>query len=634
MIFLRIRYCILSFGIWAGFSFACFAATNQIDANRLTYLDDFNPFAPHLNFPKLTTPQWVGEPNVEAVVILSIDDLISAEPFEKFLRPIINRLKKIDGRAPLSIFCCAPNPQDPRLQTWLTEGLSLETHTLNHPCPLLAKGNFASATNTFHGCVDLLNQVPGNKPVAFRMPCCDSVNSPSPRFYAEIFNRVNSNGQFLTIDSSVMNITTTNDMSLPRELVADADGKEKFRKYVPFPSFSTTIEDYPYPYQIGKTIWEFPCAVPSDWEAQNIFKTNGHPKVVADWKSALDTAVLKQGVFTLVFHPHGWIRNDQIVELIDYAVAKYGKKIKFLNFREAQERLNKNLLAGQPLRGTDSQKNGVRLLDLNNDGYMDVVIGNDELRKTRVWNPKESKWNEVGFPIQLVKRNRGQCSDADARFGVLQTNGFASFIVRDEKFSGAWDFDGMKWNENKSLLNGLEDNEQPVLTRKNETGAGVRLRDIDNDGRCELIVANDIQNAVFNWSPEEKSWKKLPFALPGDVRVTDKTGRDLGLRFVDVNKDGFADLIFSNEKQYSLHLFLNKNHAGMPRGWSHIIREGKRGDHGEIPMIVRGDEFPNNGAWFRNRTLWVQNENTAEMPDLVDRHSFDDLLQAGTKLKR
>ena len=41
----------------------------------------------------------------------------------------------------------------------------------------------------------------------------------------------------------------------------------------------------------------------------------------------------------MIFHPHGWIRNDQLVELIDYAVNKYGKRIKFLNFREAQERL-------------------------------------------------------------------------------------------------------------------------------------------------------------------------------------------------------------------------------------------------------------------------------------------------------
>src|SRR5262249_19712039 len=152
-------------------------------------------------------------------------------------------------------------------------------------------------------------------------------------------------------------------------------------------SFVNTIEDYPYPYVFGRLCWEFPCAVPSDWEAQYYHGSN-NPVTVRDWKAALDATVLKQGVFTMVFHPHGWIKNEQLVELIDYAVAKHGKKVKFLTFREALERLNKNLLSGQPLRKTDGRDNGVRLIDLDNDGFLDVVIGNDKVRQTRLWSPK------------------------------------------------------------------------------------------------------------------------------------------------------------------------------------------------------------------------------------------------------
>ena len=43
--------------------------------NRLAYLDDLDPYYPHAKFPKLITPQWVGEEGVEAVVILAIDDM-------------------------------------------------------------------------------------------------------------------------------------------------------------------------------------------------------------------------------------------------------------------------------------------------------------------------------------------------------------------------------------------------------------------------------------------------------------------------------------------------------------------------------------------------------------------------------
>src|SRR5438045_4766206 len=115
-----------------------------------------------------------------------------------------------------------------------------------------------------------------------------------------------------------MNIVTTNDLSLARELVLLANGVERFRKYLPFPAFATTIEDYPYPYVIGKLSWEFPGVMPSDWDAQRLHGTN-NPATVADWKAALDATVLKQGVFDLIFHPHGWISSQQIVELIAYA---------------------------------------------------------------------------------------------------------------------------------------------------------------------------------------------------------------------------------------------------------------------------------------------------------------------------
>src|SRR5262249_20950230 len=256
------------------------------------------------------------------------------------------------------------DPKDPQLQTWLKEGLSLEIHTMDHPCPLLQKGDLARAKSTYDRCVDLLSEVPGNRPVAFRMPCCDSLNTLSPRFFTEIFNQTTPKGHSLAIDTSVFNIITSNDPDLPREWVIDADGRDRFRKYVPVDrSFVNTIEDYPYPYVIGRTCWEFPCVTPSDWEASHLHRA-GNPLTVRDWKAALDVTVRKQGTFNLVFHPHGWIRNEQIVDFIDYAATKYGKKVKFLTFREAEERLTKNLLGGVPLRDPKTgEDNGVRVLD-------------------------------------------------------------------------------------------------------------------------------------------------------------------------------------------------------------------------------------------------------------------------------
>ena len=600
--------------------------------NRLAYLDGNALFYPQRDFARLTAPQWVGEPDVEAVVILAIDDLRETGKYETFLRPILERLQRIDGRAPVSIMVNAQSPTNAQFQAWLAEGLSLEVHTLAHPCPCLAKGDFAAAAATYHGCVELMNLVPGNHAVAFRMPCCDSMNSPSPRFYPEIFNRTNAAGQFLTIDSSVMTLPTTNDSSVPRELLVDASGKERFRKYFPaetnrttrvsLKNFATTIEDYPYPYVIGRLGWEFPAMVPSDWEAFNVHGAT-NPVTLADWKAALDLTVFKQGVFTFIFHPHGWSSPQQFVEFIDHAVAKHGRKVKFLTFREAQERLDRNLLASQPLRAPAGGDNGVRLLDVNKDGFTDVLIGNDAVRRTRVWEPASRRWRETPLPVAFVQ----QGADAGVRFGVLTDDGHATMLVRNETTAGVWHFDGTNWDGNAITAD--------VLTNEDIfTARGVRLLDVDADGRCELIVGNAKQNAVFAWSSAPREWKKLDFQLPRGTSLVDAEGRDTGLRFVDVNADGRPDVLVSNEREFSLHLFIpGVNQRLMWEvGWNDEVWSAPRGSNAlataDLPRIVRAGAHPDNGVWFTRDAMWVQNEDTAHRPDQVDRRTFRELLTA------
>jgi hypothetical protein len=338
------------------------------DGNRLAYLDTGEVYHPSRSFPKLITPQWVGEKGVDAVIVLAIDDMRGYARWEQYLRPILQRLKKIDGRSPVSIMTCSIDPKEPHLQKWLAEGLSLETHTIDHPCPLLGKAGFESARSTYERCVDLLAAVPKSSPVAFRTPCCDSLNTVSPRFYAEIFNRTTSRGNFLAMDSSVFNLITPDDPELPRELVYDSAGRERFRKYLPKgKTFVNIIRDYPYPYIINRFCWEMPCVTPSDCQGA-FYQGDANPITLADMRAALDAVVRKKGVYPLVFHPYKWMRNDQIVELIDHAVKTHGKRVRFLTFREVHDRLVKNLLGGHPLRAADGGDNGVRLLDVNGDG--------------------------------------------------------------------------------------------------------------------------------------------------------------------------------------------------------------------------------------------------------------------------
>ena len=591
------------------------------DGNRLTYLDDAAaPYYVSRTFPKLTTPQWVGESGVEAVVVLAIDDMRDTQHYENYLRPILDRLKQIDGRAPLSIMTNQVDPQDQRLQRWIEEGVTIEVHTVDHPCPLLKAGNFGQAKSTYDRCVDLLATIPGNHPVAFRMPCCDSLNTPSPRFWLEIFNRRTPAGNYLAIDSSVFNVFTSADSQLPAELTRRPDGTERFRHYLPFPSFVNTIENYPYPYVIGQKCWEFPCTVPSDWQGQNIQRPN-NPETLRDLKLALDATVLKQGVMNLVFHPHGWIRNDQVIEFIDHATGRYGDKIKFLNFREAVARINRHLLGGQPLRDARGDDNGVRLLDLDHDGFLDVVVANSKVQQTRTWSPQTQSWQIGPFPATL--RGAGPNGATRLRFGVLASDGQASCVGPNL----AWHYRDGAWQPDPTMHRGL-----PPRDEAEPAALAVRLRDVDGDGRCEWLDA--LHGTVYRRDHRAQRWLQLPFTIPDPrwpgraapgARIADLEGGDTGLRFHDVDRDGDQDVLFSNPARYGLYLF-----ESLAAGWATAVVDNARREKTDapaFPSIVRPDGT-DNGAWFHSEHLWVQNEDTDRHPDLVDRLSLVSTLEA------
>jgi putative membrane-bound dehydrogenase-like protein len=484
-------------------------AQDRVRPSSSYFQDVADPYYPTRHSPRLTTPQWVGEPGVEAVVILAIDDMRDPKRYETFLRPILRRLQKIDGRAPLSIMTNQVRPGDPLLQTWLKEGLSIECHTIEHPCPFFAKGSFARAKETYDKCVDLMARIPNNRPVAFRMPCCDSLNTPSPRFYAEIFNKTTAAGNFLSLDSSVFNVFTANDPELPRTLVLRPDGSERFRRYFPPDRrFVNYIEDYPYPYVIGGKCWQFPCVTPSDWEAQHVQKPN-NPLTVKDWQAALDCTVIKQGVFCLVFHPHGWIKNDQIVELVDYAAKKYGNRVKFLNFREAEERLTKNHLGGKSLRQkvasqTERQSRAIAyVLDIDGDSVMETIAAEPPHSVSR--RRQDNGLEPLPFSLPPGARPGSADKDNGLRFIDLDGDGNLDVVFSNEKAYGIYLFRDMKTGWSRKVLAGTRggtDNgtsELPMISRNGtNNGMWVHSRSLWWSNENTPLMKDHVDSRSFN----------------------------------------------------------------------------------------------------------------------------------------
>ncbi len=75
-------------------------------------------------------------------MVLAIDDMRDPARYEAYLRPILNRLKAIDGRAPVSIMTNQVDPEGPAAPGMAGGGAFARSPHAHAPVPMLAKGRF------------------------------------------------------------------------------------------------------------------------------------------------------------------------------------------------------------------------------------------------------------------------------------------------------------------------------------------------------------------------------------------------------------------------------------------------------------------------------------------------------------
>ena len=112
------------------------------DGNRLAYLDEVESLLSPQGFPQADhapVGRRAGRRGGGGA-----GDRRHARPgrYEAYLRPILNRLKAIDGRAPVSIMTNQVDPRIPGSRRGSRRGCRSSATRSTHPCPLLAEGRF------------------------------------------------------------------------------------------------------------------------------------------------------------------------------------------------------------------------------------------------------------------------------------------------------------------------------------------------------------------------------------------------------------------------------------------------------------------------------------------------------------
>ena len=197
---------------------------------------------------------------------------------------------------------------EPHLQSWLAEGVSLECHTYDSSLS-------AFAGKRFRGPGDVRSlrrpdgEHSGQSAVAFRMPCCDSPTRPARGFSPNLQSH-DVPGQ-LSVDRSL----GVQPFHGRRSAVAPRHGARRPRPRDISPLLAGRPDVRESHRGLSVSVRHRPAVLGvSRRGAQRLDRAEADNRTAhrrSRLAEGVDATVVKQGIFTLVFHPHNWIRTTR-----------------------------------------------------------------------------------------------------------------------------------------------------------------------------------------------------------------------------------------------------------------------------------------------------------------------------------
>lgn len=236
------------------------------------------------------------------------------------------------------------------------------------------------------------------------------------------------------------------------------------------------------------------------------------------------------------------------------------------------------------LLGTQGWDTGVTMVDINNDGYLDIYIGRSgplspELRANELYinngdmtfteRAAEYGLDDQGYATQAVffdYNGDGLLDMYLLNHNIQPMEGFdpAEVVVQRHPYAG----DKLYKNTGDGFVEVSK--EAGIISNPVGYGLGVAVGDINNDGRPDIYVGNDFleRDYLYINNGDGTFTEKLKDAMPHTVQFS------MGNDIADFNNDGWLDLLVTDmiaEDNYRQ----KTNMTGMdPTTFGYMVEDG------------------------------------------------------------